>query len=110
VVPQQVEPSPIGSQPIAALPSSLEVERTLAQSANNFTLQLIVLSTQLSVSNVLKKYPAMEPDIRVAKTLVKGKEKFVLEYGSYSDADSANKARQSLPFEFHNALVRKIVR
>jgi len=123
-VPQLAEPSRIGSLPIATLPPSLAVGRTdslpvatlppslaveasVATSANNFTLQLMVLSKQSSADDMLKKYPALEPDIRVIKSTAKGKEKFILEYGSYSDAASANKARQSLPFEFHNALVRK---
>ncbi|MDO9047292.1 MAG: hypothetical protein Q7U66_06085 [Methylobacter sp.] len=108
--PQQVEPGRIGSLPIATLPPPPAVEASLAPSANNFTLQLMVLSKQSSADDMLKKYPAMEPDIRVIRTIAKGKEKFILEYGSYPDAALANKAKQSLPFEFHRALVRKIVR
>jgi len=96
-----------GSLPVTTLPPSLAVEASSAQSDNNFTLQLMVLSKQSSVDDMLKKYPALGADIRVIKTLAKGKEKFILEYGSYPDAGSADKARQSLPFEFHNALVRK---
>jgi DamX protein len=123
--PQQVEPGRIGSLPIATLltcmdggnaedcreqsrPPSLAVEGSLAPSANNFTLQLIVLSKQSSVNDILKKYPAMEPDFRVIKTVAKGREKFILFYGSYPDNASAKKARQSLPSEFRNALVRKM--
>ncbi|MGZ8184500.1 MAG: hypothetical protein ACXWT1_21360 [Methylobacter sp.] len=106
--PQQAEPGLSGSLPIAALSPSPAVEGTLAPSANNFTLQLMVLSKQSSVNAILKKYPAMEPDFRVVRTMANGQEKFILEYGSYPDTVSANKARQSLPFEFHNALVRKI--
>jgi DamX protein len=108
--PQLAEPSRIGSLPIATLPPSLAGEASVASTVNNFTLQLMVLSRQSSADDMLKKYPALEPDIRVIKSTAKGKEKFILEYGSYSDAASANKARQSLPFEFHNALVRKIAR
>ena len=103
----QVEPGRIGSLPIATLPPSLAVEGSLARSDNNFTLQLMVLSKHSSADDMLKKYPALEPDIRIIKTRAKGKEKFILEYGLYPDAASANKAMQSLPFEFHNALVRK---
>jgi DamX protein len=73
----------------------------------HFTLQLIVLSKQASVNNIVKKYPAMEPDIKTIKTLIKGQERFVLYYGAYPDAASANRAKQSLPFEFRNALVKK---
>lgn len=68
----------------------------------------MVLSKQSSADDMFKKYPALAPDIRVIRTIAKGKEKFILEYGSYSDTESANKAKQSLPFEFHRALVRKI--
>ena len=92
-----------------ATPQQAQSEASLAPSANNFTLQLMVLSKQSSADDILKKYPALGPDIRVIRTIAKGKEKFILEYGSYPDAASANKARQSLPFEFHKALVRKIV-
>ncbi len=76
-------------------------------SANNFTLQLMVLSKQASVNGMLKKYPTMSAGIRTVKSLANGQEKFVLEYGSYPDAITASKARQSLPPEFHNAMVRK---
>ncbi len=100
---QQVTPA----SPIATLPPSLAAEG-VASSADNFTLQLMVLSKQSSADGMFRKYPALAPDIRIIKTMVKGKEKFVLEYGSYSDPESANKAKESLPFEFHRALVRKI--
>ncbi|MDP1969862.1 MAG: hypothetical protein Q8K42_02870, partial [Methylobacter sp.] len=125
--PQQVEPGRIGSLPIATLPPfpavgrtgslpvatlppSLAVEAPSAPTVNNFTLQLMVLSKQSSADDMFTKYPALAPDIRVIRTIAKGKEKFILEYGSYSDTESANKAKQSLPFEFHRALVRKIAR
>jgi DamX protein len=76
-------------------------------SADHFTLQLMVLSKQSSADDMRKKYPALGPDINVIRTLANGKEKFILEYGSYPDAASANKAKESLPFEFHRALVKK---
>ncbi len=105
--PQQLEPRRIGSLPSATLPPPLAVEESLEQSANNFTLQLMVLSKQSSVNDILKKYPAMGPGFKVINTIANGQEKFILEYGSYPDTASANKARQSLPFEFRKALVRK---
>ncbi len=115
-VPDQgiIETTPIpvpGQQAMeTAAPKKLEPEVSLIPSADNFTLQLMVLSKKSSADEMLKKYPAMGPDIRVIRTIVKGKEKFILEYGSYPDATSANKAKESLPFEFHRAMVRKIAR
>jgi len=108
VLPSSLAAGRTGSLPVATLPSSLAVEAPSASTANNFTLQLMVLSKQSSADGMFRKYPALAPDIRVIKTIVKGNEKFVLEYGSYSDPESANKAKESLPFEFHRALVRKI--
>jgi septal ring-binding cell division protein DamX len=67
----------------------------------------MVLSKQASVNSMLKKYPAMAAGVRTIKVLANGQEKFVLEYGSYPDAASASKAIQSLPAEFHNAMVKK---
>ncbi len=91
----------------AAVPQQPGTEE-LAPTAGNHTLRLMVLSKQSSVDAVLKKYPSMRPGFRVINTVVNGQEKFILEYGSFPDNAAANKARQSLPFEFRNALVRKI--
>lgn len=84
-----------------------ELGQSSVQSPNNFTLQLMVLSKQSSINDILRKYPAMEPGFRVINSIANGQQKFILEYGSYPDAASANQARQSLPFEFRKALVRK---
>jgi DamX protein len=105
-----VEVAAAPDQPAVATPAPQQAgpEESWASPTGNFTLQLMVLSKQSSAADMVKKYPAMEPDIRVVNTFANGKEKFILEYGSYPDAASANRAKQSLPFEFHKALVRKI--
>jgi DamX protein len=105
--PQQQAPGRIGALPIATLPPAPAVVASSPASTDHFTLQLMVLSKQSSADDMLKKYPALGPDITVIRTLANGKEKFILEYGSYPDAASANKAKQSLPFEFNKALVKK---
>jgi DamX protein len=111
-VPEQKITEPPVSQLEKPKPADVKAivkpEKPVLASANNFTLQLMVLSKQASVNSMLKKYPAMSAGIRTIKTLANGQEKFVLEYGSYPDAVSASKARQSLPAEFHNAMVRKL--
>ncbi len=75
--------------------------------ASTFTLQLMVLSKQESVDAILNKYPSIKSGIRVITAMANGQQKFILEYGSYPDSASANKARQSLPAEFRKALARK---
>lgn len=83
-------------------------EESAKSSVNDFTMQLMVLSKQVSVDGILKKYPTLSPGIKIIKIVANGQEKFILEYGSYPNAISANKARLSLPAEFHNAMIRKI--
>lgn len=105
-----VDVASVPEQPVseAAPPQQPASEESWASPTNGFTLQLMVLSKQSAVAEILRKYPAMGPDFRVVNTFANGREKFILEYGSYPDAASANRARQSLPFQFHKALVRKI--
>lgn len=106
--PVEIAAIPEGQVPGTVVPQKVEAEvLPLVETAGNFTLQLMVLSKQSSADDMVRKYPAFEPDIRVIRTIAKGKEKFILEYGSYPDAISANKAKESLPFEFRRALVRK---
>jgi DamX protein len=78
------------------------------QPANNYTLQLMVLSKQQSVMNVLKKYPALGKEIRYVRKITKGKERYVLMYGSFSSSTQASLARISLPAEFRRAIPVKI--
>lgn len=80
----------------------------VTQPANNFTLQLMVLSKQQSVMNVLKKYPVLGTEIRYVSKIAKGKERYVLIYGSFSSSAQASLARNSLPAEFRKAIPVKI--
>lgn len=77
------------------------------QPVNNYTLQLMVLSKQESITGVLNKYPAMAQGARTIKKVSNGKERYVLVYGSFASPSSALKAKASLPNEFSAAMVRK---
>lgn len=83
-----------------------EVEKVVPVTGD-YTLQLMVLSKQSSIDDIQNKYPALRAGFRVTKSIVGGQEKFVLFYGSFDSAAAANKARQTLPPEFRNALARK---
>ena len=78
------------------------------QAADNYTLQIMVLSKEQSAKDVLNKYPLLKDDLRYFKKIVNGKERFVLFYGSFTSFALAKKAKQSLPTEFHNSLARKM--
>ncbi|WAK02777.1 ATP-binding protein [Methylobacter sp. YRD-M1] len=87
----------------AAKPVAQESEK---QTANGYTLQLMVLSKQQSVADVLKKYPSL--GIKQSRKITNGKELYVLMYGSFSSAAQAIQARNSLPPEFRNAIPVKV--
>lgn len=116
VEPLMPEAAPVAQQPVAVPPEPVqdaaaaqpaEPERFSVTSSNGYTLQLMVLSKQSSAEAILKKYPALSQNFRIIKTHANGGEKFIVTYGSYPDAASANRARQSLPADFANALARK---
>ncbi|MGZ8192444.1 MAG: ATP-binding protein [Methylobacter sp.] len=80
----------------------------MTQPADNYTLQLMVLSKQQSITDLLKKPQLSGRDIRYIRTISNGKERLIVFYGSFASSTLANKARQSLPAEFKNSYPRKI--
>lgn len=79
-----------------------------SQPQDRYTLQLMVLSRRQSILDVMKKYPSLQRNFRYVRRMIQNKEKFVLLYGSFTDAESANKARKTLPAEFQKAMTRKM--
>ncbi|MDD5460821.1 MAG: ATP-binding protein [Methylococcales bacterium] len=79
-----------------------------AQADDSYTLQLMVLSKEQSAKDVLKKHPLLKDNLRYFKSIVNGKEKFVLLYGTFTSFALAKKAKKSLPSEFRNSVARKI--
>ncbi|CAA9890891.1 conserved hypothetical protein [Candidatus Methylobacter favarea] len=80
----------------------------MAQPADNYTLQLMVLSKPQSIADILEKHPLPGKDIKYIRTVTNGKERLIVFYGSFASAALANKSRQSLPREFQNSYPRKI--
>ena len=78
------------------------------QPLDNYTLQLMVLSKEQSIKAMMKKYPLLAQKLRHIKSVVNGKERFVLLYGSFTSSSLANQANKSLPPEFRNSVVRKM--
>jgi len=78
------------------------------QPPGNFTLQVMLLSKEQSIKDFQKKYPSLAQDLKYTKTVINGKERFLLLYGSFSSSASASKAKQELPREFSHSLVKKI--
>ncbi|MGZ8096796.1 MAG: AAA family ATPase [Methylosarcina sp.] len=105
--PQQVPPAEETLDDSAAAEDDSSVWLS-SQPGNHYTLQLMVLSKRQSIQDVMKKYPSLQQNFRYVRRMSQNKEKFILLYGSFSDALSANKAKKTLPAEFQKAMARKI--
>jgi DamX protein len=110
--PQDINPLQSGPAVIAVAPESIAAqddrEWLYEQPADNYTLQIRVLSKEQSIKDFLKKYHTVYPDFRYIKVIAKDKEGFLVLYGSFASAVLANKVRLSLPVEFSNSSVKKI--
>ena len=78
-----------------------------ARPENSYSLQLMVLSKASTVDTLIARHSELQPDLRVVRRIWKGKEKFVLLYGEFADAESAKTVKKSLPAEFKSAMIRK---
>ncbi|NOT11883.1 MAG: AAA family ATPase [Methylococcaceae bacterium] len=91
-----------------ALPNDADNVPVEAQPPENFTLQVMVLTKEQAVKDIIKKHKASGRILSYVKTVsANGREKFLLLYGSYASAALANKARQTLPPEFRQSYARK---
>jgi len=104
---QQIEPVIEGQAEVADFQANGE-QWLKTQAVDNYTLQIMVLAKEQSVKDVLNKHPLLKDNLRYLKTVVNGREKFVLLYGSFTSFALANQAKQSLPAEFRNSVARKI--
>lgn len=99
----KIEPALITQLPNQEASSWLE-----SQDEQIYTLQLMVLSRQESIFEVINKYPALRNQMKYIKRRIRNKEKYVLLYGTFADASQALLAKQQLPEEFRKSMARKI--
>lgn len=78
------------------------------QPAESFTLQVMVLSKEQAIKDIIKKQQAQGRSLHYIKSVSpNGSAKYLLLYGSYPSLNLANKAKQSLPLEFRQSYARK---
>lgn len=82
-------------------------EWIMAQPANNFTLQVMVLSNKAAVTRLLKKYADYSDGLKYYTINNNDQEKFVLIYGSFKTAAEAAQFKTMMPGEFKQALEKR---
>jgi DamX protein len=81
----------------------------MEQPVENYTLQLMALSREQAIIEVLQRHQVLGQSLRYVKTKTRsGKDRFVLVYGSFSSPEEANKEVGMLPKELQKTWVRKI--
>jgi DamX protein len=78
----------------------------MAQPAEHYTLQVMVLSSKASADQFLKKYREYK-DLTYYPITRNNQEKFVLIYGSFNTANEAKQIKSTLPQEFQQALEKR---
>jgi DamX protein len=107
ITPATVPAEPSPEQDVQTAAADAAEAWLAAQPKDGYALQLMILSTESTARAVAARHTEMQPDLRVVRGMLKGKEKFVLLYGPYADAASAKKAKKSLPAEFKSSVIRK---
>ncbi len=81
----------------------------MAQPGVNYTLQLMALSKEQDMLEVLQRHPELGDELRYLKTKTqRGNDRFVLFYGSFTNPEQIKSEKQKLPKEFQKIWVRKI--
>ncbi|MCF7986278.1 MAG: SPOR domain-containing protein [Methylovulum sp.] len=105
-------PTPTQAQAVSEPPVSEAENPTTTwlntQPVGTYTLQVMLLSNESAVKGIINKYPELAPDLRYVRTITRGKEKFLLLYGSFGDSQAAKSAKSTLPREFSRSLVKKL--
>ena len=89
---------------VKPLPESDDNAWIMAQAAENYTLQVMVLGDKAAVDRFLKKYADYHKHLKYYLSNKNAQQKFVLIYGSFKNLSEARTAKTQLPFEFKQSL------
>jgi len=81
----------------------------MSQPAETITLQLMALPDPQAIINVMQSHPELGSSLRMLKTYSKrGKERYILLYGSFANAEQANAEAKNLPKDLRKTWTRQI--
>lgn len=79
----------------------------MAQPGNNFTLQVMTLSSKDSVRRFMKKYAEYGESLKYYSVQKGDQEKFILIYGSFESIAEAKRYKEIMPGDFKQALEKR---
>jgi DamX protein len=81
----------------------------MKQPVENVTLQLMALSNEQAIVEVMQRNQALGQNLKYMKTKTRrGRDRFVLLYGSFASPEQANLERRNLPKELQKTWSRRI--
>ncbi|MGY6275986.1 AAA family ATPase [Methylomonas sp. MgM2] len=84
-----------------------DTEWIMAQPANNYTVQLMVLSYKKSVDRFMRQHAEYRDNLKYYTIGKRGQEKYVLIFGSFQSATDALKSKSTMPDEFNQGIVKR---
>lgn len=94
-------------------PASAELDTSdhwlMQQPVENYTLQLMALPDQQAIIEVMQRHQALGLNLKLLKTQTKkGRDRFILLYGSFANVEQANLESKNLPKALQKTWLRKI--
>jgi DamX protein len=81
----------------------------MGQPVENTTLQLMALSNEQTITEVMQRHQELGQNLKYLKTKTKkGRDRFILLYGSFTSPEQANVESKNLPKELQKTWPRKI--
>lgn len=107
------KPAPINQmpppdpKPISSEPSDSNRDWILAQNADDYTIQVMVLSSKASVNRFMKQYALFDHDLKYYPIGKEGREKYVIIYGVFSSSVEALNTKSDMPSDFSHGIVKR---
>ena len=102
-----IETPPPAPKPINVEPSDSNRDWILAQNANDYTVQVMVLSSKASVNRFMKQYALFGHDLKYYPIGKEGRERYVIIYGAFSSSIEALNAKSDMPSDFNRGIVKR---
>ncbi len=117
--PQEIEPvkTQANNQPAKLVKSVVKIKKQrlyfddrqwiLQQSPKKYTLQLMIASKKKALLAVLRRYKKLKKSLKYVQVTRKNKRLYILFYGSFSTANTAQKRVKTLPRLFRQAWAKQ---
>ncbi|AEF98868.1 AAA family ATPase [Methylomonas methanica] len=102
-----VEQKPVPAKAASSESDGGDIDWIMAQPADNYTVQVMVLSSKASVTRFIRKYAEYRDGLKYYVIGKQGQEKYVIIYGSFASSIEALNTKSDMPSEFNGGLVKR---